>query len=111
MYTITHVPATGTPLSQHADIEVTMTENPRPKIHEQVKSPSEIEFGKHFADHMLLCHWDKVTGWEKPKIVPYGDLPMSPASSVLHYSTEVGLSTTVYVLQCTCLITHVRCIV
>ena len=30
------------------------TDNPRPKIHEQVKSPSDIAFRKHFSDHMLL---------------------------------------------------------
>ena len=75
---------------QHEGIEVTMTDSPRPKIHEQVKSPSDIAFGKHFSDHMLLCHWDREAGWEKPKIVPYGDIPMSPALSALHYATEVG---------------------
>ena len=69
-----------------------MTDSPRPKIHEQVKSPSDIAFGKHFSDHMLLCHWDKEAGWEKPKIVPYGDIPMSPALSALHYATEVRCS-------------------
>ena len=68
-----------------------MTDSPRPKIHEQVKSSSDITFGKHFSDHMLQCHWDKDSGWEKPKIVPYGDIPMSPALSALHYATEVGL--------------------
>ena len=66
-----------------------MTEKPRPKIHEQVKSPTEITFGKHFSDHMLLCHWDRDGGWEKPRIVPYGDIPLSPALSALHYATEV----------------------
>ena len=67
-----------------------MTDSPRPKIHEQVKSPSDIAFGKHFSDHMLLCHWDKDTGWEKPKIVPYGDIPLSPGLSALQYATEVS---------------------
>ena len=42
---------------------------------------------------MLLCHWDRETGWERPKIVPYGDIPMSPALSALHYATEVSLVT------------------
>ena len=69
-----------------------MTDNPHPKIHEQVKSPSDIAFGKHFSDHMLLCHWDRESGWEKPKVVPYGDIPLSPALSALHYATEVGLN-------------------
>ena len=80
--------------TQHEGIEVTTTDNPRPRIHEQVKSPSDITFGKHFSDHMLLCHWDRETGWERPKIVPYGDIPMSPALSALHYDTEVSSITT-----------------
>ena len=80
------------PSTQHEGIEVMMTDSPRAKIHEQVKSPSDIAFGKHFSDHMLLCYWDRETGWEKPKIVPYGDIPMSPALSALHYATEVSWS-------------------
>ena len=67
-----------------------MTDTPRPRIHEQVKSPSDIAFGKHFSDHMLLCHWDRETGWERPKIVPYGDIPLSPGLHALQYATEVS---------------------
>ena len=37
------------------------TDRLRPKINEQVKSPSDIAFGKQFSDHMLLCHWDEET--------------------------------------------------
>ena len=81
-----------------------MTALPRPKIHEQVKSPTEIAFGKHFSDHMLLCHWDKDDGWDRPRIVPYGDIPLSPALSALHYATEVRrriciLTCTLYILD------------
>ena len=67
-----------------------MTDSPRPKIHEQVKSPSDIAFGKHFSDHMLLCHWDKERGWGRPEIVPYGDIPLSPGPSALQYATEAS---------------------
>lgn len=66
-----------------------MTDSPHPKIHEQVRSPSEIAFGKHFSDHMLLCHWDRETGWEKPRILPYGDLSLPPGAHALMYATEV----------------------
>ncbi|XP_064399610.1 branched-chain-amino-acid aminotransferase-like [Halichondria panicea] len=69
-------------------IEVTLTKNPMPKIHEQVKSPNDIVFGKNFSDHMLIASWTKEEGWMKPKIVPYGNLSLSPALSALHYSTE-----------------------
>jgi branched-chain amino acid aminotransferase len=37
---------------------------------------------------MLLVNWAKVDGWDVPKIVPYGNLSLSPALSALHYSTE-----------------------
>ena len=76
---------------------MTLTKNPKPKIHEQVKSPNEILFGKHFSDHMLLCNWDKDEGWAKPKIVPFGDISVSPAMSALHYATEVCVLCVQYV--------------
>ncbi len=78
------------PTTQNEGIEVTLTKNPMPKIHEQVKSPNDIVFGKNFSDHMLIASWTKEEGWMKPKIVPYGNLSLSPALSALHYSTEVS---------------------
>ena len=68
---------------------MTVSKEPRPKIHESVKSSSDILFGKHFTDHMLLCRWSREGGWENPKIEPYGDIPMSLSMSVFHYATEV----------------------
>ena len=42
---------------------------------------------------MLLCHWAKETGgWERPRIVPFGDIPVSPGQSALQYATGVCLS-------------------
>jgi len=69
-------------------IEVTHTDNPKPKIHEQVDDPAKIEFGKHFSDHMLLINWTKEGGWESPKITPFQNLSLSPGLSALHYATE-----------------------
>ena len=40
---------------------------------------------------MLLVEWSKNDGWAVPKIVPYGDLSLSPACSALHYGTEVSV--------------------
>ena len=70
---------------QHEGIQVTLTESPRSKP-DDLKS---LQFGKVFSDHMLLANWTKADGWAVPKIVPYGDLSLSPALSALHYSTEV----------------------
>src|SRR5688572_17386804 len=47
-----------------------------------------IEFGKIFADHMFMV--DYVDGqWQTPQILPYGDLPLSPATSALHYGQAI----------------------
>ncbi len=47
-----------------------------------------IEFGKHISDHMLVADYinDK---WQEPKIVPFGDIPMSPAMLSIHYGQSV----------------------
>lgn len=72
---------------KHEGIVVTVTKNPQPKIHERVASPTEIEFGKHFSDHMLLCRWNKEDGWDKPRIEPYRDVPLPLSMNCLHYAT------------------------
>ncbi|MFC5272228.1 branched-chain amino acid aminotransferase [Adhaeribacter terreus] len=49
---------------------------------------NNIEFGKIFADHMLMV--DFVDGeWQTPQILPYGDLSLSPATSALHYGQAI----------------------
>lgn len=37
---------------------------------------------------MLAIEWNKQTGWLDPKIVPYQNLSLDPATSVLHYAFE-----------------------
>ncbi len=47
-----------------------------------------LEFGKHFADHMLVA--DYADGaWQAPRIVPYGEMSFSPALSALHYGQAI----------------------
>jgi branched-chain amino acid aminotransferase len=43
-----------------------------------------LPFGKTFSDHMLIADY---TGgeWSNFRIIPYGDLALSPAISALHY--------------------------
>lgn len=45
----------------------------------------ELGFGNYMSDHMLMIEWDKDNQWHDPKIVPYGNLSLSPAASCLHY--------------------------
>ena len=39
------------------------------------------------SDHMLEIDFDG-TKWSDPRIVPYHDLVLDPATSVFHYATE-----------------------
>ncbi|MFY0689388.1 MAG: branched-chain amino acid aminotransferase [Cyclobacteriaceae bacterium] len=45
-------------------------------------------FGKVYSDHMFVC--DYVSGdWKDFRIVPYGDLSISPANTTLHYASTI----------------------
>lgn len=48
-----------------------------------------IPFGEYFTDHMFLMDYEAAKGWHDPRIVPYGDLSLSPASMVFHYAQEI----------------------
>jgi branched-chain amino acid aminotransferase len=39
-----------------------------------------------WSDHMLTIHWNEREGWLDPKIVPYQDLSLDPATCVFHYA-------------------------
>lgn len=69
---------------QSDDMQIELSKDLQPK-----PDPGELVFGKQFTDHMLTIEWDSVTGWGKPQIKPFGNLSLHPASSALHYATEV----------------------
>jgi branched-chain amino acid aminotransferase len=50
---------------------------------------SALGFGRKFTDYMFTLEYDIDKGWHSPKILPYGNLPLDPASTVLHYSQSV----------------------
>ena len=50
--------------------------------------PNNMVFGQLFADHMLAAEY--VDGaWQSARIVPYGPLQISPATSALHYGQAI----------------------
>src|SRR5688572_30237157 len=57
----------------------------RPKISEV--DFENLEFGKYTADHMLVCDYDG--HWGQPRIVPFTNLSLSPATLALHYGQTV----------------------
>ena len=38
--------------------------------------PDSLVFGATFTDHMLTVEWSSASGWEKPHIKPFGNLPI-----------------------------------
>jgi branched-chain amino acid aminotransferase len=66
-----------------SDVVVEKSSAPKPK------QPYEsLVFGRTFTDHMFEVDWTAKGGWETPKIVPYHNLSISPASSSLHYAIQ-----------------------
>jgi branched-chain amino acid aminotransferase len=47
-----------------------------------------LPFGKVYTDHMFLADY-KAGEWKNARIVPYGYMPMSPASPALHYGQSI----------------------
>jgi len=50
---------------------------------------NNLGFGQYFADYMFEMEYIEGQGWINPTIKPYGDIAMSPAAMVLHYSQTV----------------------
>ena len=46
-------------------------------------------FGTVFTDHMVDICWSEKGGWHRPRVQPYGPIPLEPAASVLHYGQEI----------------------
>lgn len=67
-----------------ADFNITLTTKSR-LAEFNVK---DIPFGKYFTDHMLVVDYENGE-WQTPQIMPYGPIPLSPASSVLHYGQAI----------------------
>lgn len=67
------------------NLKTTLTTSPR----EKPKDETKLGFGKIFADHMFIMDYTLDKGWHDAQIVPFGDIPMNPAATCLHYSQEV----------------------
>ena len=50
---------------------------------------STLGFGKIFTDHMFMMDWNDEKGWYNARIVPFQNLSIHPASTVLHYGSEI----------------------
>ncbi len=66
------------------EIKITKTQTPR-----EMPPEKELGFGRIFTDHMFLMDWEEGRGWYDPRIVPFGNISLHPASTVLHYGAEI----------------------
>ncbi|MBR3357531.1 MAG: branched-chain amino acid aminotransferase [Solobacterium sp.] len=66
------------------EIKITRNENPK-----SLPDSSTLGFGKIFTDHMFVMDFSKELGWHDARIVPYGNISISPACTALHYGTEI----------------------
>ena len=64
-----------------ADIKIIRTDAPKRKP----EKGAELGFGRIFTDHMFLLDYTEGKGWHDPRIVPYANLSLDPASMVFHY--------------------------
>ncbi|AAT89149.1 branched chain amino acid aminotransferase [Leifsonia xyli subsp. xyli] len=46
-------------------------------------------FGNYFTDHMVDLCWSAKGGWHRPRVSPYGPIPLDPSAAVLHYAQEI----------------------
>jgi len=69
---------------EYSQLTIERTTDPKPKYTDK----SKILFGHTFTDHMLEVDWDRSTGWTAPRIVPFQNLSMHPASSCMHYGLQ-----------------------
>ena len=65
-------------------IQYQLTKTPKAK-----PDPSTLGFGKIFTDHMFLMNYTMGQGWYDARIVPFANLSIHPASTVLHYGSEI----------------------
>ena len=66
------------------NISITRTTCPKEK-----PDASVLGFGKYFTDHMFIMDYNQEQGWHDARIVPFGRLSLHPASTVLHYGSEI----------------------
>ena len=67
------------------DIQIIRNASPAAKPADEGK----LGFGRIFTDHMFTMEWDREKGWHDAKIEPFGNLSIHPASTVLHYGSEI----------------------
>ena len=67
------------------EIKITKTTAPKAKP----AKGEALGFGRKFTDHMFIMNYTEGKGWHDARIVPYGDISISPSAMVFHYGQEM----------------------
>ena len=67
-------------------MEIKITKAP---VLKEKPDSSTLGFGKIFTDNMFMMDWNSEKGWYNQRIVPFENLSIHPASTVLHYGSEI----------------------
>ena len=67
-------------------MEIKIIRNENPKVKPEAAT---LGFGKYFTDHMFIMDYNTEKGWHDARIVPFGKFEIHPASTALHYGSEI----------------------
>ncbi len=67
------------------NIKIEKTNTPK----EKPASKDVLGFGQIFTDHMFVMEYQEGKCWYDPKIMPYSNLSLDPATMVFHYGQEM----------------------
>ena len=67
------------------NISIEKTTSPKAKPMDE----SKLGFGKIFTDHMAVIDWNVEKGWYNPRIIPFERFSIHPASTCIHYGSEI----------------------
>lgn len=70
-------------------MDISVIPLPAEKLKSKIQDESQLGFGKHFTDRMLLVEWKAGQGWCDARIKPYEPFVLDPACLVFHYAQEI----------------------
>jgi branched-chain amino acid aminotransferase len=74
-------------MTQHSSaISIKIDKTTQSRIH--LCDFDNIQFGTIFSDHMFRVDYDNGK-WQQPHILPFGNIPLSPSLSALHYGQSI----------------------
>ncbi len=75
------------PMPKGSNMEILDQSVARPP--DEPLDPAKLPFASVYTPNMFMVDYDEGQGWHDPRVAPFEDIPLSPASLVLHYSQEL----------------------